>query len=60
MKRFPKGETPVVIWIKDGKETYITHNEDCSKYTMYKEIDNKLTKIKTSNDPTKLEKGFWD
>ena len=60
MKRFPKGETPVVTWIKDGKETIITHNEDYSKYTMYKEIDNKLTKIKTSNDPTKLEKGFWD
>ena len=61
MKRFPKGETLTTTLIKNNTETYVTRNEDHSKYTMYeKDKESNYVKIKTSNDPKKLEKGFWD
>lgn len=59
MKRFPKNEKHVVTWIKNGKEIYITRDEN-DRYAMYEDINGNFIKVKTSNDPKKLEKGFWD
>ena len=56
----PKGQTLMLTYypIKDKSKYYIITRDRADKYYLYSVENNKLTKLKTSDDPTKFKEVY--